>query len=298
MSKWVMHFYNGKAANDELVTKLTEKGKLNSGKELTYANGIAVDTYKGWRQYSHGGADAGYRTYISVLPDLKMGFLVFSNLGDFNTGDKAYAIADLFVKDTAQKKETDKKALRDSAAAVLKDTSAMKKYLGNYIGEDGLSFSFDIKSGLLYYHIYDESNFLMKETKDTFSIAIAPNVKFVFAAKVKDTTVDVITPDQTFHIKKYTKDTTQTDKKLMTYTGTYYCPELDCRYGIVLKDHQLILTNAKYNDAKLTLVSGDHLRNDNWWMDHLKMVRDSKNNIVGFEVTSGRIMHLKFNKIQ
>ena len=101
-----------------------------------------------------------------------------------------------------------------------------------------------------------------------------------------------------FHLKKYIKDTSQTNEILKKYTGVYYCAELDCKYGIVLKDHHLILTNSKYNDAKLTLIGKDHLMNDNWWINHLMMKRDSKNNITGFEVNSGRIMHLKFNKIE
>jgi CubicO group peptidase (beta-lactamase class C family) len=298
MSKWVRHFYDGKSDNPELVKMLTEKGKLNNGKELTYANGIVTDTYKGWRQYSHGGADAGYRTYISVLPDLKMGFIVFSNLGDFNTGGKAYAMADLFVKDTMQKKETEKKEPRDSAAAVLKDKAKWQKYVGDYIGDDGVPFRFDIKNDLLYYKVYDETNFLLKGKNDTFSIPEAPAVKFIFSTKPKDTIADIITPDQEFHLRKYKKDTAQTDAKLKAYTGTYYCPELDCKYGIVLKDHHLLLTNAKYNDVKLALITDDHLTNDNWWMNHLMLLRDAKNKITGFEANSGRIMHLKFNKIE
>jgi CubicO group peptidase (beta-lactamase class C family) len=298
MSKWVMHFYDGKGNNTELVKKLTEKGKLNNGKELTYANGIVADTYKGWRQYSHGGADAGYRTYLSVLPDLKMGFIVFSNLGDFNTGGKAYAIADLFVKDTTQKKEAEKKEPRDSAAAVLKDKKKWQKYAGDYIGDDGVPFRFDIRNDLLYYKVFDESNFLLKGKNDTFSIPEAPEVKFIFSIKAKDTIADILTPDQEFHLMKYVKDTTQTDTKLKAYTGTYYCPELDCKYSIVLKDHHLLLTNAKYNDVKLALLTDDHLTNDNWWMNHLMMLRDAKNKITGFEVNSGRLMHLKFKKIE
>ena len=57
MSKWVMHLYNTSAGNSQLVNMLTTMGKLNSGKELEYANGIVVNKYKGWKQYSHGGAD-------------------------------------------------------------------------------------------------------------------------------------------------------------------------------------------------------------------------------------------------
>ena len=298
MSKWVMNFYDHKVGDQKDIDLLTQKGKLNNGKELSYALGIVSDTYNGWRQYSHSGGDAGYRTHVAVFPDLKMGFIVFSNLGNFNPGEKVYAIADFFIKDTAVKKEGVKKDQRDSAAAVLKDTLSIKKFTGNYIGEEGLPFSFDIRNNQLHYHIFNENNFLLKELKDTFSIPQAPEIKFIFGIKGKDTTVDLITPDQLFHLKKYIKDTSQTNEFLKKYTGVYYCPELNCKYGIDLKDHHLILTNSKYNDAKLTLIGMDHLMNDNWWINHLIMKRDSKNNIIGFEVNSGRIMHLKFNKIE
>ncbi|MDQ6845879.1 MAG: beta-lactamase family protein [Bacteroidota bacterium] len=298
MSKWIMNFYDQKVGDQKDIDMLTQKGKLNDGKELSYALGIVNDTWKGWRQYSHGGSDAGYRTYIGVFPDLKTGFIVFSNLGDFNPGEKVYEMADLFIKDTASKKETVKKTQRDSTAAILKDTISLKKFTGNYIGEEGLPFSFDIRNRQLHYHIYNENNFLIKEPKDTFSIPQAPEIKFIFGIKGKDTTVDLITPDQLYHLKKYIKDTSQSDEVLKKYTGIYSCPELDCKYGIVLKDHHLFLTNSKYNDAKLTLIGEDNLTNDNWWIDHLMMKRDKKNNIIGFEVNSGRIMHLKFNKME
>ena len=113
-----------------------------------------------------------------------------------------------------------------------------------------------------------------------------------------ETQKKLFTPDQLYHLNKYIKDTSQSNEVLKKYTGIYYCPELDCKYGIVLKDHHLFLTNSKYNDAKLTLIGKDHLTDDNWWINHLMMKRDSKNNIIGFEVDSGRIIHLRFNKIE
>lgn len=298
MAKWVMNFYDHKVGDQKSIDQLTQNGKLNSGKELTYALGIAVDKYKGWRQYSHSGGDAGYRTYLTVFPDLKMGIMVFSNLGDFNTGARAYEVADLFIKDSTENKTEVKQEPRDSLAAILKDTLPFKKFLGDYIDETGLPFSFDMKESKLYYHIYDEHNFLIRGQKDTFSIPSAPQIKFVFSTAAKDTVVDIFTPDQVYHLRKYLKDTTQTDEVLKKYAGTYYCPELDCKYGIVLKDHQLLLTNVKYNDTKLNLVNSEHLTSDYWWINHLLMIRDSKKNITGFEVNSGRIMHLKFEKIK
>ncbi|HUQ67777.1 MAG TPA: serine hydrolase domain-containing protein [Flavitalea sp.] len=298
MSKWIMNFFEHKVGDQKDIDMLTQRGKLNNGKELSYALGIANDAWKGWRQYSHSGGDAGYRTHVTVFPDLKMGFIVFSNLGDFNPGEKVYQMADIFINDTASKKEVVKKEPRDSTAAVLKDTLSIKKFTGNYFGEDGLPISFDVRNSQLHYHIYTQSSFLIKEAKDTFSIPQAPEIKFIFGIKGKDTTVDVITPDQLYHLKKYINNTLQSDEVLKKYTGVYSCPELDCKYGIVLKDHHLFLTNPKYNDAKLTLIGKDHLTNDNWWINHLMMKRDSKNNIIGFEINSGRIMHLRFTKIE
>ncbi|MEJ0079947.1 MAG: serine hydrolase [Puia sp.] len=54
MSKWGDEFlYEHKLGDQEDIDMLTQKGKLNNGKELSYALGIASDTYHGWRQYSH-----------------------------------------------------------------------------------------------------------------------------------------------------------------------------------------------------------------------------------------------------
>jgi hypothetical protein len=297
MSKWIMNFYKTKVGDQKDIELLTQKGKLNNGKQLSYALGISTDPYKGWKQYSHGGGDAGYRTYITTFPDLKMGFIIFSNVGDLDAGGKTYAIADLFIKDTTQKEEAKTKP-RDSTAAILKDTLSVKKYVGDYFGEEGLAIGFYLKQSKLYYHIYGDSNYLIKEPKDTFSMINNAFIKFAFAAKGKDTTVVIVTPDEVYNLKKYIKDTTQTDNFLKQYTGMYECPELDCKYGIELKNHRLVLTNAKYDDAKLTLIGTDDLSNNSWWISHLKVLRSSKKAIIGFEVNNGRIMHLRFNKIR
>src|SRR6476646_9792160 len=138
MSKWIMNFYTHKVGDQKDIDQLAQKGKLNSGKELNYALGIVSDTYNGWRQLSHNGADAGYRTSLAVFPDLKMGFAVFSNVGDFNAGGKLYEMASLFITDTATHKLAGAPVHMDSSMAVLKDTTTMKKFTGSYISDDGL----------------------------------------------------------------------------------------------------------------------------------------------------------------
>jgi CubicO group peptidase (beta-lactamase class C family) len=297
MSKWVMNFYDHKVGDGRDITQLTQKGKTNDGKELDYALGIAVDKYRGHTRYSHGGADAGYRTSVSVFPDLKMGFIVFSNLGDFNTGGKGEALSNLFIKDSSPKGNATKKTYTNYDLAFLKDTMSVKKVEGDYISDDGAHFGFKIKGKKLYWEVNGNSNLLIKAEKDTFEMFAAPHIKFVFSVnRTKQRIVDQYWPDNHRLLIRF-ETSPKPEKTLLAYTGTYYCPELDCSYGIVLKDHHLVLTNAKYDDTPLKLYGDNLLTNDFWWMNNLMLLRNSKSQIRAFEVNSGRIRHLWFKKI-
>lgn len=97
MAKWITNFYNTSAGDSSDIHQLAEKGKLNNKKEINYALGITVDNYKGKKVFSHGGALAGYRTFTCIFPNLKMGFIVFSNVGDFNPLVKAFQVANFFL---------------------------------------------------------------------------------------------------------------------------------------------------------------------------------------------------------
>jgi CubicO group peptidase (beta-lactamase class C family) len=298
MSKWIMNFYDHKVGDQQDIEQLTKKGILNNGKVQDYALGISVDKFNGQTRYSHNGADAGYRTSVSVFPDLKMGFIVFSNLDNADPSGKSDQIANLFIKDPSLKKAASTKKYTDYDQAILKDTASIQKFTGDYISDDGAHFGYRLKNKKLYWITPNGySNLLIKAEKDTFEMFVQPDVKFFFSVNSKQQTiVNESWPDGKRLLVKY--DTTaKPDNVLLTYTGKYYCPELDCDYSIVLKDHKLMLTNAKYNDTQLKLIGDNKLTNDFWWMNNLTIMRNNKNAITGFEVNSGRIQHLWFKKV-
>jgi CubicO group peptidase (beta-lactamase class C family) len=298
LSKWIMNFYNIKVGSSRAIADLTQTDKLNNGKELRYAAGIISANYKGWTQYWHNGADAGYRTFISVFPDLKMGIIVLSNLGEINTQEKANQITDLLIHDKIPQNISKEEESKRESKVSSEDQAMLKKQLGDYISETGNTLSLELKNDSLYCRAWKNTFLMMKESDNTFSMLYVPHIKLKFDPLFKDQTVIMLVYDETDHFTRYQKKPASDDKSMQEFTGVYYCPELDCSYGIILKDHQLYLTNNKYNDAKLTLASADHLLNDNnWWMNHLLMTRNNAHQITGFEVNSGRIMHLKFVKI-
>jgi len=294
LAKWEMNFYQYKVGNKQDIETLTTKGHLNDGIVNDYAMGISNDIYKGNKRYSHDGADAGYRTNVSIFPDLKMGFIVLSNLGDINVGGKANELADLFVKD---KSASASKATRKLKAgkAPAEDLPFLKKLPGDYITPEGTTLSLELKNDSLFYRVGADAYLLVKDSVLTYCMFYAPEVKFKFSADNNNAFI-VTTPGDKLNFSRYTKTVNKDDRALRPYTGTYYCPELDCNYRIVLNDHQLYLTNAKYDDQKLTFAGSNDLLDDNWWMNHLVITRNSKNEVTGFEVNSGRVMHLKFVK--
>ncbi|MBS1500945.1 MAG: beta-lactamase family protein [Bacteroidetes bacterium] len=297
MSKWLMNFYDHKVGDQKDIEQLTQKAVLNNGKVQGYAMGIAVDDYRGYQLYSHGGADAGYRTFVGVIPEAKMGFIVFCNLGDSDPQGKARQIADLFIPDHSPKKAAQKKKYTNQDQAILVDTVSLKPFMGDYISDDGIHFGYRIKNQKLYWVAPNgNNNLLVKAAKDTFEIFNQPEVKFSFSVNGREkTVVDEFWPNNHRLLVKY-DTTSKPDKALLAYSGKYYCPELDCSYSIVLKDHHLVLTNAKYDDTPLKLYGDDLLHDNFWWMDNLSIVRNAQNKITGFEINSGRVMHVWFKK--
>ena len=81
MAHWVSNFYNPKSGDARDIEQLTERGRLNNGREIDYALGIYCDYSRGYRRFMHNGGLAGYRTALAIYPDLKMGFIIFSNTG-------------------------------------------------------------------------------------------------------------------------------------------------------------------------------------------------------------------------
>lgn len=296
MAKWASNFTNPKAGDKKDITQLTEKGKLKNGEQINYALGISVGEYKGWREFAHSGGLAGYRTFVSILPDLKMGFLVFSNVGNFNSTAKLHQVADLFIAGN----KTKEKVVPDNLMPFLKDTVMLKKLEADYISDNGFRFKFRVSSGKAYIDRDGQSNLLQQNDKDTFSVTDNPKVKFYFGKSKDKKTDGLFTPSgqlpQPF--KKYDSNIKQTDEILKKYAGTYYSQELDCSYNIIVKKHQLFLTSNKYNDAEIVLGGEDNLIDKSGVLSHLKIIRDNKNKIKGFEVNSGRVMHLVFDKIK
>jgi CubicO group peptidase (beta-lactamase class C family) len=204
MSKWVMNFWDHKVGDERDVEQLTRRGVLNSGRTLDYALGIAVDSFHGERRFQHGGADAGHRTFVSVFPELKMGFIVFSNLADVNSGYEADQLASLFIPEGPTQKKTGKQPYKDSAVAILADPGRLTPFTGFYTSDDGARFQFAIEDRKLYW-INPSGRYLLVSTgRDTAELFSDPGVWFTVSTTGAGQTVwDEYWPGNHRHLYRY-----------------------------------------------------------------------------------------------
>jgi CubicO group peptidase (beta-lactamase class C family) len=77
-----------------LVNALETRGVLNDGRKIAYALGLEVNTYKGLKDVSHGGATAGYQTFLARYPDNKVSVGVMCNGTSPSAGEIAASITD------------------------------------------------------------------------------------------------------------------------------------------------------------------------------------------------------------
>jgi CubicO group peptidase (beta-lactamase class C family) len=87
--KWNAMF-ESRSLGAPLVNALETQGVLNDGRKIAYALGLEVGTHRGLKDVSHGGATAGYQTFLTRLPDNKVSIGVMCN----GTSPGAGAIAD------------------------------------------------------------------------------------------------------------------------------------------------------------------------------------------------------------
>jgi len=292
-TKWMMNYLSGKVGGMNLVDKMFETAVLNNGKRIEYAFGIYNSKYNGWRMVYHTGSDAGYRTYFCLLPETQFGVVVFSNFSTSNTSVIGKKLVDIFVKSKEDPPNMNH----------ITDSTFLKRLCGTYFSDRGSIIRLiweenklisrtpgQTTGGIEFQLIQNEKNLYLIKSVGTLTI-IDPVVKDSIAKIVIETPNDV-----TIYNRK--KSMTIDPEEQKEYKGDYYSNETGTTYTIDEKDGKLIIKNLKYSDVELNPFAKDHFSTVYGWMSTIKFVRNKKEQILGFEVNSGRILHLFYGKVK
>jgi hypothetical protein len=293
-----MNFLKPKVGSKEIIEQMNTLAILNDGNTFGGAYGQFVNDYRGLTQISHGGADAGYRTYFSRFPEQEFAVSVFSNLASSNPGGLALQVADLYLEPHYD--EPDDKGTPEEVEYITLDNKILESFTGDYWFEEGAySRKIYLKDDTLRYSRGEgnESSLAPVNEKEFKMLNVGVDVKVIFedADKEVKTMIVIVNGGDPFRHHSYAP-ARYSKTELDQFTGTFYSEELSTSYTLYVKDTCLIAVHPRLSDITLKPVKPDLFSGDMWFFGTMEFIRDMNGTVSGMLVSSGRVRNLQFRK--
>ncbi len=305
MANWMRNFEEKRVGGPDVIKKMLTKGVLNNGKTIEYARGIGIGEIQGVKTISHGGGDAGFRTYMLYLPDFKLGVVVLSNFGSARPAQLSREIAmiyrDSLMKKAAPQAPSPKPAEKAKKKPFKIPVKKLKAFTGTYWLSSALLLrKIVLEKGKLYYvRSKDSRTELIPLSKTAFKMKGFGYVTVAFSDKTggRYDTVTVSGTGDGPLTGKWTKPFTVTAKDLEEYAGRYYSEELDVYYNLVLEKDKLFLEARNIPRGSLVKLPED-IFDFFQGAANFKFQRDKAGTVTGFKVSTYRVLNLHFDKVK
>ncbi len=291
LALWSMNFANPKVGNNAMIDQMNTLAVLNNGETFGGAYGQFVGTHKGHRLIQHGGADAGYRSYLGRFPDDDLAVMVFSNFADSNPRSLAHAVADLYLEDRSAPQ-----AAREERNYVSLSAEHLKQFEGHYWNESSsLARKIYVKSDTLrYFRSEGNETALLPLSFNKFEMKDVP-IFVTVEFKKADNAISMLVEQEdgnTYDFGSFDPVDLNTFD-LEQYTGTYFSQELMTEYELFVEGGKLMGRHFRLGPFPFKLLREDFLESPG---GSAKVVRDESGQVKGLKVSTGRVRNLWFEK--
>jgi len=300
LARWMRNLDDGELGGEKVREQMHERGMLNDGEKLPYAFGLAHGEHNGLPTVSHGGADAGFRSFVTRYPEQGFGVVVLSNLGNFNTGSIATRIAEIYLADRFDAVEAqDESPAEPDPGSDPAEADVDPALYDDYAGEYQVAAGFVIS-------ITREADRLMGQAPGQPRVLLTPKSETRFA--VEGLAADVIFErDESGQVNRlvlHQGDEETSAKRLdpfateqlVNYAGAYTSNELEATYTLVLDEDRLLARHMRHSDIELKPIARDEFAGDQWFFGTLAFERDGTDHITGFRLSSGRVRNILFTR--
>jgi CubicO group peptidase (beta-lactamase class C family) len=298
---WSRNFENPVVGGEDIINRMNLQGILNKGDTITYAMGQDIGTYKGMKIISHGGADAGYRSFLVRFPDQRFSVNVLSNLASFDPGGMSFKIADIYLKDKEVVAGPKKIETADKTPAEITDVkidhNVLVSYCGQYEWQPGIFVTISLENDNLFVSAPEliKTPMIAVTTTEFDVKAASARVTFILdSGKVSKMKVNMNGGEV---IAMKIPDFDPARINISEYTGDFYSEELSTAYTMVLESGKLIARHFRTGDVMLTLSKPDQFTGNKWFFRNVVFIRDPNGAIVSCNVSGGRVRNLKFVKV-
>ena len=280
---WDRNFYNNKLGKGTLLKELQTQGVLNNGKQIEYALGLFLSTYRGLPVVGHGGALFGYRTEILRFPQQKFSVITLCNVGTSDPNSLCDQVAEIYLAGQLSS---------DSAPAAAKvDPQPFAGWYRNLESHSVLQLSVvdgELEAFGTHFKPRDATHFFgVPATDESPEIVFngLQNSGMRFTLNFKDTA------PQTFERYEPLKASAE---NFAPYAGEYTSAELQATYRFAIKDGKLTLTTNWQEPAVLEPTVLDEFQGP--FGTAIVFRRDRKGHVIGCDLFAGRVRNITFAK--
>ncbi len=297
LSLWSMNFSSMKIGDTTMINKMNTPAILNNGETFGGALGQFVGKYKGLNEIQHGGADAGYRSYLTRFPDENFSVIVFSNSAEFSSGTMAHKVVDIYLKDNI---EPEVKEVKDekSTETISVDSNLLNTYIGDFELRPGFIIKITESNGKLSALATGQSVVTLTPLSTTEFEVVGVEAKIEFIPNGGEN-IKLIKLHQGGQITEAPrlKEFDKTSVNLPDFSGDFYSEELSTIYNFTVIDDSLVAKHSRLSDFKLNPIKKDMFTGDAWFFGQIEFIRDSNGMITGCKVSNGRVRNLYFEKM-
>lgn len=290
LMKWQRNFVTGEVGGVAATETMLERGALNDGRTIRYGFGLSHGTYKGTPIISHGGADAGFRSYLMRFPEADLSVAVLSNLAQADTGGLALSVAELFM-DTAPPTPS-----APGEQAAPNDAADPESYEGLYLNTDiNQLYRLNVRDGKLRLTqgVGGEPVVFDAQADGTFRSGGGGIVEMDVAADGSARAMHITFANAVRRTFTPTERPKRDEVELESYAGRYFSPELDAFMDVRVDGKRLIIERRKEGPSPATPAFRDGF---SWEGETIRFERGDDGTVTGLRANSGRVLNLRFDR--
>ena len=265
-----------------LVTALETRGVLNDGRKIAYALGLTIDTYKGLKDVSHGGATAGYQTFLARYPDNKVSVGVMCNGTSPSAGGIAANITDEIFGPFPETTKTE-------AAKVSEDE--LKKFVGIWRNEKTHTPArFAIQNGVSRW----SGARVVPMGGGQFTVG-NNQLKFTFDKDGKPMFAETVDSDGEVRRFIAEKEWTPTAEDLASFKGDWFSEEAGATFTVAVDADKVFIKQRPATSLQMQPIYEDHFDAQGFvvWF-----TRDKTGKVNGLHVGASRMRDMPFVRVK
>jgi CubicO group peptidase (beta-lactamase class C family) len=285
--KWDANFATPRVGDEGMWREMMASGVLAGGDTTGYGLGIATEEYRGTRLVGHGGADAGYRTFLGHFPEHEMSVVVLCNAAQSNPSALTRSVADVLLGDRLAP------APEPPTARVTLAPEELSALAGVYVHPVTGAPYFITRRGDTLVAGRTAGPALVPMGERRFRVGTQP-VELEFTPDGRLVQTVLAWPRRTPVTLRRQELAQPSRAELEAYAGTYHSEELGATYTVTATDSTLVLRTRWGAERTVRPAYGDTFFGDFL----LAFTRGRGGRVDGMRMSSGRVRGVRFERLR